>query len=182
LPNRQPFIVGIGGTMRAESGSEQALRSAMAVAEAGGARIQIFGGAELARLPIYDTADEDGAGRRRELAEAVRQADGLILSSPGYHGSISGLIKNALDGLEDLRHDTRPYLDGRAVGMIVMADGWQAGVSTLTALRAVVHALRGWPTPFGAVLNATSRDDQDETRLSLVAEQVMEFARMKTGG
>jgi FMN reductase len=63
-----------------------------------------------------------------------------------------------------------------------MADGWQAGVSTLTALRAVVHALRGWPTPFGAVLNATSRDDQDETRLSLVAEQVMEFARMKTGG
>lgn len=168
--------------MRAESGSEQALRTAMGVAEAAGARIQIFGGAELAGLPIYDTADEEGSAHRRELVEAVRKADGLIISTPGYHGSISGLIKNALDGLEDLRHDARPYLDGRAVGMIVTADGWQAGGSTLAALRAIVHALRGWPTPFGAVLNATARDDQDEVRLSLVAEQVMEFARLKTGG
>jgi FMN reductase len=168
--------------MRAESGSEQALRAAMAVAEAGGARIQIFGGTELARLPIYDTAGEDGGERRRELVEAVRQADGLIIASPGYHGSISGLIKNALDGLEDLRHDARPYLDGRAIGLIVTADGWQAGGSTLAAMRAIVHALRGWPTPFAAVLNATDRSDQDDVRIALVAEQVMEFARLKIGG
>ena len=181
MPSRQPFIVGIGGTMRAESGSELALRTAMGVVEAAGAKAQIFGGAELAKMPIYDTADEDGGERRRALVEAVRQADGLIISSPGYHGSISGLIKNALDGLEDLRHEPRPYLDGRVVGLIVTADGWQAGGSTLAAMRAIVHALRGWPTPFGAVLNAMARDDQDETRLSLVAEQVMEFAARMIG-
>jgi FMN reductase len=174
-----PLIVGIGGTMRADSGSEQALRVALLAAEAGGATTRMFGGVELARLPIYDPQDEEGVDARRELVDAVRQADGVIISSPGYHGSISGLIKNALDGLEDLRADQRPYLDGRAVGLIVTADGWQAGGSTLAALRAIVHALRGWPTPFGALLNATRRDAQDDVRLALVAEQVVDFARTR---
>ena len=182
MPTRQPFIVGIGGTTRPESGSEQALVQAMGVVEAAGARVRMFGGAELAKLPIYDQGADDGGTCRRELVEAVRAADGLIISTPGYHGSISGLIKNALDGLEDLRHDARPYLDGRAVGLIVTADGAQAGGSTLAALRAIVHALRGWPTPFGAMINATARNDDDDVRLSLVAEQVMEFARLKLGG
>lgn len=167
--------------MRAESGSELVLREAMSAAERGGARVRIFGGAELAAMPIYDPADEDGSTARAELIAAVREADGLIISSPGYHGSISGLIKNALDGLEDLRGDARPYLDGRAVGLIVTADGWQAGGSTLASLRAIVHALRGWPTPFGALLNATARDDDEDIRLALVAEQVLEFARLKIG-
>jgi len=57
-----------------------------------------------------------------------------------YHGSLSGLIKNALDSLEPLRDDVRPYLDGRAVGCIVVADGWQACGSALASLRGIVHA------------------------------------------
>ena len=113
------------------------------------------------------------------MVEAVRAADGLIIASPGYHGSISGLVKNALDGLEDLRDDVRPYLDGRAVGLIVRADGPQAGDSTLAALRAIVHALRGWPTPLGVVqIGAEATDDQ---RLALVAAQVVEFSRARGG-
>lgn len=79
--------------------------------------------------------------------------------------------------MEDLREDRRPYLDGRAVGCIVVADGWQAGGSTLSALRSIVHALRGWPTPFGAVLNGGARDVRDEERLAVVAGQVVDFAK-----
>lgn len=170
------FIVGIGGTTRASSTTEQALRTALLAAEAAGARTRLFGGAELMCQPIYDPQDESGRALRMELVEAVRQADGLIIASPGYHGSISGLVKNAIDGLEDLRSDTRPYLDGRAVGLIVTADGAQAAGSTLMALRSVVHALRGWPTPLGAVLNSGEPSDQDGIRLALVAQQVVDFA------
>jgi hypothetical protein len=63
-------------------------------------------------------------------------------------------VKNVLDYVEDLRADIRLYLDGRAVGCVAMALGWQATVTTLTALRSIVHALRGWPTPLGAALNS----------------------------
>ncbi len=77
-----------------------------------------------------------------------------MLVSPGYHGTVSGLVKNALDYIEDLRDDPRPYLDGRAVGCVATASGWQAAVTTLTSLRSIVHALRGWPTPLGAAVNS----------------------------
>lgn len=174
MSKEAPLIVGIGGTTRPESATERALVAALASAAAHGATTRLFGGADLARLPIYDPACPAGGDARRDLVEAVRGCDGLLIASPGYHGSISGLVKNAIDGLEDLRDDSRPYLDGRAVGLIVTADGAQAGGTTLAALRAIVHALRGWPTPLGVVVSAA---EADATRLDLVASQVVDFAR-----
>src|SRR3546814_8041656 len=81
-----------------------------------------------------------------DLVAAVRDADGLILASPGYHGSISGLVKNAIDYLEETARDRRVYLHGLPVGLIATAFGWQATGGTLLAMRSIVHALRGWPT------------------------------------
>jgi hypothetical protein len=40
-----------------------------------------------------------------------------IVGSPGYHGAISGLVKNALDYIEDLREDPRVYLDNTPWGV-----------------------------------------------------------------
>ena len=77
-----------------------------------------------------------------------------MIASPGYHGTVSGLVKNALDYLEELRTDRRPYLDGRPVGAIAVARGWQAAAGTLGTLRQVIHALRGWPTPLGLTVNS----------------------------
>jgi hypothetical protein len=42
----------------------------------------------------------------------------------------------------------------------------------------VVHALRGWPTPFGIVINPNAVDGQDEARAAVLAGQVIAFARM----
>lgn len=144
-------IVGIGGTVNPGSTTEQALRLAAAQAGGEGAEVSIFGGEYLGTLPHYrGTGHEAGSGA--ELVEAVRNAHGLVIAAPGYHGTISGLVKNALDYLEDLAKDERPYLDGRAVGLIATAYGDQATMSTLLTLRSIVHALRGWPTPMGATI------------------------------
>jgi FMN reductase len=158
--DRRPLIVGIGGTAVPASSTEQALRVALSAAEDAGARTTLFGGATLARLPHYLTETPlcpDGVA----LVAAVREADGLILASPGYHGSISGLVKNAIDYFEELARDERVYLDGLPVGLIVTAYGWQATGSTLSAMRSIVHALRGWPTPLGAAINTSARPFQD---------------------
>jgi FMN reductase len=185
-PNFRPFIVGLGGTVRSPSTSERALAKAMAAAEAAGARTQMFGGEYLSRMPIYNPAEPGEHIERNDYLEAIRQADGLIVATPGYHGSISGLVKNALDSVEGLREDARPYFDGRAVGVIVAADGWQACGSTLAAVRGIVHAMRGWPTPLGATLNSQGglfddagdfRDRRDAWAVETVAQQVVQFAR-----
>jgi len=88
--------------------------------------------------------------------------------------------------LEDLREDKRPYLDGRAVGCIATAAGWQAAASTLAALRSIAHALRGWPTPLGAALITSEKifnaagactDEKVALQLATVGRQVAEFAQ-----
>jgi FMN reductase len=182
--SRQLHIVGIGGTVRAGSSSEQALRIAVGRAAAGGASTRVFAGAELARLPMYAPEAGDGGPVARELVEHLRRADGVILASPGYHGSISGLVKNALDYTEDMRDDALPYLADRSVGLVVTAHGWQAAVTTLTALRAIVHALRGWVTPYGAAVNSQQTRFDDGgcaepavvEQLQTVADEVVRFA------
>jgi FMN reductase len=181
----KPLVVGIGGTTRAGSSTERALRIALGAAEEAGARTDLFDGPFLARLPLFAPEKQERTEEQRQLVDMVRQADGLVVASPGYHGGVSGLVKNALDLLEDLREDKRSYLDGRAVGCIVTAAGWQAAVTTLESLRAIVHALRGWPTPFGATLNTTDKifdaagactDPKVANQLITVGRQVVEFA------
>jgi FMN reductase len=181
-----PLIVGVGGTTRPNSSSELALRVALAAAEAMGAATRLVAGPDLPVEP-YDPTRPERSPQALALVAAMRAADGLIIASPGYHGSISGLVKNALDFTEDMRGDARPYFDGRAVGVIVSAEGAQALGSTLAAIRSIIHALRGWPTPYAALVNASQKPfDADgkpttevEAALSLVGAQVTEFARMR---
>lgn len=98
-----PFIVGIGGTTRIGSSSERLTSAVLTATERLGARTIMFGGAKLAELPHYAPESSARTAAERELVEAVRAADGLVIGTPGYHGGISGLIKNAIDLLEDTR-------------------------------------------------------------------------------
>jgi FMN reductase len=180
-------ILCLGGSTRPGSSSEQALRVSAGIARDLGAEVELIVGRELI-LPIYDTETTARYAPERQLVEAVRRADAVIISSPGYHGAVSGMIKNALDYLEDLRDDPRPYLDGMPVGCIGVAYGWQATASTLAGLRTTVHALRGWPTPLGAAVNAAvtrfgsdgqCADESVQFQLATIARQVTEFARQR---
>ena len=185
-----PFVVGIGGTTRKGSTTEAALQYALRVTEARGARTIRFGAEALAGLGSYDpvlSVEGHVATAREEYFRAIRRADGVIIASPGYHGSVSGLVKNGLDLLEELRDDRRPYLSDRSVGCISCAYGWQAAVSTLASLRTIAHALRGWPTPLGVALNTaelafTPNGDCDnshaQAHLTIIAEQVVWLAAL----
>ena len=182
----QPLVVGIGGTIGSISSTERALRIALDAASEKGFRTRMFGGAEMARLPLYDPRAAQRTREEHEFVAAVRAASAVIIASPGYHGSISGVVKNALDLLEETARDAdRPYLADMPVGLIATAYGWQATGSTIAALRSIVHALRGWPTPFAAAINTqlTKFDDAGGAsdpaviqQLRLVGHQVARFA------
>lgn len=180
-------VVGLGGTTRPGSSSEVALRVALQAAEEKGADTTIFTGRELASLPIFDPQIASGTALANQLINALRTADGVIVASPGYHGSVSGLVKNALDYTELMNSDPEPYLSNRSVGLIVTAYGWQAVNSTLNTLRSITHALRGWPTPYGATINSTQAnlksveeiDERSYNALCLVAADVVSFAERR---
>jgi FMN reductase len=180
-----PYIVAVGGTLRANSSTEKAMRHVLAAAQRAGARTRLIGGSSL-QLPMYEPGNPERSDAARELVAELALADGIILGSPGYHGSISGLVKNALDYAEGLRLDPRPYFSGRAVGCIATAGGWPGAVNTLGALRDIVHALRGWPTPLGAAINSTEKifDEAGTCQvpriaqmLDVIAAEVLSFVR-----
>ncbi len=177
------FIVGIGGSIDPDSQSERALRAVLTAARRQGVTTASFTGRALDFAPYHSGAELPPTAR--EYIEAVRSADAVVISSPGYHGTVSGLVKNALDYLEELRTDTRPYLDGRAVGAVAVARGWQAAAGTLGTLRQVIHALRGWPTPLGMTINSAittfdSADVADDpavmATVEVLAGQLVAFA------
>lgn len=183
----KPLIIGVGGTTRAGSSSEKALLLSLRAAEARGARVEAFAGSALL-LPMYEPGLMHRNPEARELVERLRACDGVIISSPAYHGSISGLLKNALDYTEDLRGDDRSYLDGRAAGLIACGAGWQGAGQTLAALRAIAHSLRAWPTPMSAMLNTTTAifdehgtcvDRSIAAQLEIIGMQVVQFAQMR---
>ncbi|TAM81776.1 MAG: NADPH-dependent oxidoreductase [Jatrophihabitans sp.] len=173
-----PLVVGLGGSAGPESTSGALLRDALRRVQACGARTVAFDGERLAALPIFNPHDALPGPVGDELLEAVRRADALVIATPGYHGGMSGLVKNALDHLELLRDDARPYLDGRAVGIIVATSGWQSCGTALVAVRSAVHALRGWPTPFGLTVNTAEQaidDDRVRGGMAVLTAQLMAF-------
>ena len=166
------------------------MRHALEAAERAGARTKLICGPAL-ELPMYQPENPSRSDAARDLVAQLALADGIIIGSPGYHGSISGLVKNALDYAEDLRGDARPYFSGRAVGCIATAGGWPGAVNTLGALRDIVHSLRGWPTPLGAAINTSERTFDEAGKcvvprvaqmLDSIADEVLGFARPAVAG
>jgi FMN reductase len=183
------LVVGLGGTLRSNSSTERALRHCLSAVERQGGRTNLHCGEDI-ELPMYNPHEPARTPRAIQLIAALREADAVIVGSPGYHGGVSGLVKNALDYIEDMRDDSRVYLDNKPWGCISCAYGWQAAVGTLDQLRAIGHALRAWPTPLGVAINSADQiwDEAGEltdmtvvSQLELLAYQVLTFTRSAPG-
>ena len=163
-----PLIVGLGGSLRARSYSRLALQRALAMASEQGAEVELLDIKELDLPMFYPDMPADAYSEFQQpaivrLVETCRRADAMIWASPTYHGTVSGVVKNALDFLELLSDDDRPYLTGRAVGLIAVSDQ-----STFPAMVDSVYELRGWLAPTRVTV---SRRDFDAEH-TLVNERV----------
>ena len=138
-------VVGLGGSLAAQSNSLAALKIALEGARASGARTELLDIREL-DLPMYAPDLDEGLPSVEHLCRTVHEADGLLWSSPLYHGTISGSFKNALDWLQLLGDREPAYLTDKVVGLISTAGGTQ-GLQAVNTMEFVVRALRGWAVP-----------------------------------
>ena len=107
-----PLVVGLGGTLRSNSSTERAVRHCLVAVERQGGRTKPYCGDDI-HLPMYNPHEPARTPEAIQLIEALRETDAVIVGSPGYHGGVSGLVKNALDYIEDMRADSRVYLDNK---------------------------------------------------------------------
>lgn len=152
-------IVGLGGTLNPNSTSLFALKYALQAAEKTGAQIELFDlyTLDLPMFPPKQSLDEQPANVQ-EMIASISEADGLLISTAAYHGSLAGVTKNALDYLEFLSNGTPPYLDKKVLGLIATAGGEIAGVNSINAMIQIAHALRGTVIPLSVPITYAKRN------------------------
>lgn len=177
-------IVGIAGSLRPGSFTRMAVNVALEGAKEAGATIQLID------LRDYSLSFCDGkTGQMTPSADVIRlrgevkQARGVILGTPEYHGSFSGVLKNALDvmGFEEF--------EGKMVGLVGVSGGMMGAVNALTGLQVVGRALHAWVIPEQAAIPQAWKvfdpegglnDPKLEARLKDVGRQVARFAYLHT--
>ncbi len=136
--NGHPHIVGLIGSQRDGSFTRQATERALSAAADRGATTDLVDVRSL-DLPVFDP-DRPDAGEADGLRQRVREADGVVLATPMYHGSYASPLKTALDycGFDEF--------EGTTVGLLAVAGG---GFPTpaLEHLRSVARALDAWVLP-----------------------------------
>lgn len=136
-------IVGIDGAARVESKTRKLLEMVGHAVQQNEAEFVLFSQLEH-KLPIFDgdpvTAKSTAV---QALFEIARGADGFILSSPEYHGSMSGALKNALDWLT---FESDEGVSGRVFGL-VGGGGALANSGATIQMMMSVRAMHGWLMP-----------------------------------
>lgn len=159
----RPLVVGIGGSLAPRSTSLTALSVALGSAARAGARTRLFDLREL-DLPMYRPGTDVYPDPVERLATSVLEAEGLIWSSPLYHGGVSGSFKNALDWLDTLGSHQPPYLTDKVVGLIGVAGGVHA-LQAVNAMEFMVRSLRAIAVPYVVTIQRTNEAFDAEARL-----------------
>ena len=134
--------MGIAGSMRQDSYSTQVLKMVLKEAKKYKTDTQIR---ELRQvnLPIYNPSASYGNGNDK-VSNAVKWADSIILSSPDYHGSMSGAIKNFLDYFWE-------EFAGKTFGYIVASH--EKGLTVADQMRTAVRQCYEWSMPYNISIN-----------------------------
>jgi FMN reductase len=165
-------IVGLGGSLAAESRSRAALARGLSGAEEAGAQTELLD-LRVLDLPMFSPEAEPPANVLR-MVEALESADGLLWSSPLYQGSISGSFKNALDWLH--LPSGNVYLADKVIGLISVAGGTH-GLQAINTMEFCVRALRGWAVPLVVpVSRADVLDEATERQLKMLGSEVVRIA------
>jgi NAD(P)H-dependent FMN reductase len=135
-------ILCVAGSMRSSSYSTQALKMALEITKKRGAEVRML---DLSKtvLPLCDPC-RPASEQVEEAAKAVAWADAFLLSSPDYHGSMSGTIKNFLD------HFYKEFA-GKVFGYIVASH--EKGLTAMDQMRTAVRQCYGWSMPYGVSIN-----------------------------
>jgi FMN reductase len=172
-------IAGISGSRREGSFTRMAVEAALRGAAEVGAVTHLIDLREF-ELPLAGGAGSKGPDFER-LSSEIKQADGVILGTPEYHGSFSGVLKNALDlmGFEEF--------ESKMIGLVGVSAGIMGGSEALNSLRNVGRALHAWVVPEQAYVpeawkvfsdSGEVKDQRIENRLKEVGRQVARFARL----
>jgi len=164
-------VLGVGSSLRDNASSTTALSVALNLASKYGAETRLFD-LRQHKLPLYDPGENNSDLEIKKIKEDVFWADALILSTPDYHGSMSGVMKNFLDYFW-------AEFAGKTFGYICTSH--EKGLTAMDQMRTAVRQCYGWSMPYGVSIN----DGEDftngkmnpklESRLDMLARDLVVY-------
>jgi azobenzene reductase len=93
-------------------------------------------------LPMMEEDSDSNKVETNEIAQIgkLKKADAIILISPEYHGSFSGVLKNAID------YFWKDFIK-KPVGVVTTSTGKMGGINASTQMQHVVLSLGAYPIP-----------------------------------
>ncbi len=146
VPAHVPKILAFAGSTRSASFNKQLVKVGARGAEGAGAQVTLLDLRDL-KLPLYDGDDEsenglpEGTVRWKELLKAH---DALLISSPEYNSSISGVLKNAIDWASRPAPNEAPLecFDGKVAALLSASPGALGGLRGLVTLRSILGNIK----------------------------------------
>ncbi|MDP3793223.1 MAG: NAD(P)H-dependent oxidoreductase [Candidatus Uhrbacteria bacterium] len=151
-------MVGISGSLRKGSYNSALLREAKRAAPAHGAEIEIV---SIADLPLYNTDIEQPLPDTvKVFKDKVKAADAILIASPEYNYSVSGVLKNAIDWLSRPPDDVS--LKGKTVAIMGASPGTLGSGRAQYHLRQILLSITGIVLPRPEVIVTLAKDKFDE--------------------
>lgn len=126
---KETFILGINGSARKNGNTANLLKKILDYAKKEGAKTEILHLIDKNIKPCISCLAEGNCrypcnikDDMQEIFEMLKKADCLVLGSPTYWYSLSGLMKNFIDRLTAQDMLKPPILDGKVVGFVTTAD------------------------------------------------------------
>ncbi|MFM2148884.1 MAG: hypothetical protein RLZZ187_1190 [Pseudomonadota bacterium] len=170
-------VLAISGSLRKASFNTLALRAAAELAPAG-MEVTLF--EAMRDIPLYDDDIRAGAGYPAPVAAfraAIKAADAVVMATPEYNFSISGVLKNAIDWAS--RVPDQPF-DGKPVAIMGAATGLYGTARAQYDLRKILGGINAHVLNKPEVLigQAASKFDAegrltDETARGLIGQQMV---------
>lgn len=123
-------------------------------------------------LPLFDPTVKPCPEIAQHVCRWIREADGLVVGSPEYHGSLSGSLKNLIDYLQE------SDVKGKPVALVSVAGGGYGGINTLNGLRLIFRALYA---PAIVEQAAVSEKDFDEQKIIVNPKTLKQLERVTDG-
>ena len=134
-----PLILAIGGSRRPGNNTDKALRLAVEELAGGGGRVDWIRLEEL-RLPL--PGEPSDSSDPEDLRQKVLAAEGILIATPEYHGSISSTLKLVIDNL-----GFPSTLAGKTIAILGVAMGPEGARNALTHLRHILTHIGGKVLP-----------------------------------
>lgn len=147
-------VLGIAGSLRRGSTSRALVRAASTLASDG---VQVVAH-DIGALPLYDgdiDTDDARPDAVRALKDAIASADALLLVTPEYNYSMSGVLKNAIDWVS--RPAYKSVFVGKPVAIVGVSAGPAGGARALAHLKDVLLGVLARPLSVPDVLVPNAR-------------------------